>query len=641
MKQRIERYTLFGAVILIGLFILSGNGFTDSAINWYTNFDEAKAAAVESGKIRMVDFYTDWCGYCRLLNSSTFTNENVIELASNFISVKINAESTEGRPIAQKYSVRGFPTILFLDPNGNEIYKIGGYLPPEQYASELEKVLEHGSSLNTPAQPDALEPNDTREKARLIRVGETLDLNIHSAADEDFFVLQTQAGKSYLIETIGDMDTQLILLDQNGEALDQDDDSGENYNARLLHEAQTADRIVFSVIPYEYSPISNEYGIRIQEVVYNPDPNEGNNTIQTATPIRDGGSIKGTFHNMNDVDMFRLHLEPGILYQIETVGTLDTYMTIYDNNETELISDDDSGEEYNAKVIYGEEYALDVFIKISPYEWSGEMEEYTLTVKSIELEGGDRLEPNNFLGQAYQLALDTPLADLTIEPAYDRDWFTFQAEKGKKYAIVTTCEVDTVMHLYNQDSIELVYNDDYGEEYCSKIVFTAEYEGPFYVKVTGYDVESLGSYGIELYYTDEPETSEYYEEGEYDEGSVEEEIFSFLEGEWNLVSGFGTDLAVPSSIIFEAGDGYRADYSGGEGAIVEMGTFEIIDFSEDDNQPYVKLQIEILDTTGNTVNSVGDIVELTIEPDLEADMEESYHIFVNDIPYEQFFPMEQ
>jgi thiol-disulfide isomerase/thioredoxin len=84
-------------------------------IAWAKDYKQAVEQARKSGKLIMVDFYTDWCGWCKVLDKETYTDPAVIKLAdSSFVSLKLNAEK-EGIAHAQRYAVNGFPTILFLD----------------------------------------------------------------------------------------------------------------------------------------------------------------------------------------------------------------------------------------------------------------------------------------------------------------------------------------------------------------------------------------------------------------------------------------------------------------------------------------------------------------------------------------------
>lgn len=111
------------------------------AIQWAKDWPSAQKAAAGSGKLIMVDFYTDWCGWCKRLDRDTFPSKTVVDAAKNFVSLKLNAEK-EGRQLARKHGVRGYPTILFFDHKGKLVGRIGGYLQPKPFAATMKKVLE-------------------------------------------------------------------------------------------------------------------------------------------------------------------------------------------------------------------------------------------------------------------------------------------------------------------------------------------------------------------------------------------------------------------------------------------------------------------------------------------------------------------
>jgi len=112
------------------------------ALTWVPLEDGVKRAAA-SGKYVFVTVYTDWCGYCRKLNTVTFKAAPVMaELEKNFQSVKINAESqktvvwkgkrmSEREVAGREWGVTGFPTMLFMSPKGEIIGSYSAYADPD------------------------------------------------------------------------------------------------------------------------------------------------------------------------------------------------------------------------------------------------------------------------------------------------------------------------------------------------------------------------------------------------------------------------------------------------------------------------------------------------------------------------------
>ena len=116
-------------------------GCNSQKLNWYKGSLE-DAFALSDDKIIMIDFYTDWCAPCKLLDSDTFTNEEVIQyLDNNFIPIKINAESEYGMPLYEKFKGTGYPMIIFLDKEKNEIDRFYGFYPPNDFILKLNNIL--------------------------------------------------------------------------------------------------------------------------------------------------------------------------------------------------------------------------------------------------------------------------------------------------------------------------------------------------------------------------------------------------------------------------------------------------------------------------------------------------------------------
>lgn len=105
------------------------------ASKWLNDFEEAKKIAKATGKGIMVDFYTDWCHYCKQLDSDVFSAKEFKEAAKDFVLVKINAE--EQTQIASYYRVTGYRCIVFMNKEGVEVHRVGGYLPLQPFLAQM------------------------------------------------------------------------------------------------------------------------------------------------------------------------------------------------------------------------------------------------------------------------------------------------------------------------------------------------------------------------------------------------------------------------------------------------------------------------------------------------------------------------
>jgi len=113
-------------------------------IDFHTGtWNEALQLAKEQNKPVFLDLSTSWCGYCKRMKANVFTDAGVAGYYnSTFINVSLDAEKGEGVQLARKYGVRGYPTFVFLNPDGSLAKQSAGYQNPEKFL-ELAKSLKN------------------------------------------------------------------------------------------------------------------------------------------------------------------------------------------------------------------------------------------------------------------------------------------------------------------------------------------------------------------------------------------------------------------------------------------------------------------------------------------------------------------
>ncbi|MBR9998463.1 MAG: thioredoxin family protein [Cyclobacteriaceae bacterium] len=99
------------------------------SLSWEKALSKAKA----ENKLIFLDAYASWCGPCKLLKSRTFTDEEAGEFFNkHFVNVAIDMEKGDGRELAKKFKIRAYPTLIFVDGDGNPVVLTEGFVNPGQ-----------------------------------------------------------------------------------------------------------------------------------------------------------------------------------------------------------------------------------------------------------------------------------------------------------------------------------------------------------------------------------------------------------------------------------------------------------------------------------------------------------------------------
>lgn len=105
-------------------------------------YAEALQAAKAERKQVFVDFFTTWCGPCKLMAREVFPTKTVGDyMNAHFVSLQIDAEKGEGVALAQRFKVRAYPTFVIINADDTEAARTEGYRPADQFVSELERAL--------------------------------------------------------------------------------------------------------------------------------------------------------------------------------------------------------------------------------------------------------------------------------------------------------------------------------------------------------------------------------------------------------------------------------------------------------------------------------------------------------------------
>ncbi|MEA1972379.1 MAG: thioredoxin family protein [Candidatus Cloacimonadota bacterium] len=140
-------------IITLALIVIAFAMFAQE-IEWYKNIENALVEAEKEDKTVFIHFTgSDWCVWCHRLEGEVYEKESFMKYANeNLVMVKLDfprnipqaaAEKEYNNIQAQKFMIRGFPTVLLLDKNGKLVgktgYQRGG---PDNYVEHLKSFID-------------------------------------------------------------------------------------------------------------------------------------------------------------------------------------------------------------------------------------------------------------------------------------------------------------------------------------------------------------------------------------------------------------------------------------------------------------------------------------------------------------------
>ena len=127
-------------------------------IKWM-NFDEVQAAMKKEPRKVLIDFYTGWCGWCKVMDKKTYTNPDLVDYVNkNFYAVKFDAESKDSiRFMGKMYGFApemrahalaaelmqgrlSYPTTVFFTENN---FQAAAAVPGYQAVPAMETILKY------------------------------------------------------------------------------------------------------------------------------------------------------------------------------------------------------------------------------------------------------------------------------------------------------------------------------------------------------------------------------------------------------------------------------------------------------------------------------------------------------------------
>lgn len=138
-------------IVISSLLLVFVQNLVASDAEWI-DFESGIEKAAKENKHSLIDFYTDWCHWCKVMDEKTFQEKSVSSyLGDRFITVRIDAENEKksvhfkGKTytypeLTRAFGVTGFPSLAFLNHESELVTVIPGYIPAEEFLVILKYI---------------------------------------------------------------------------------------------------------------------------------------------------------------------------------------------------------------------------------------------------------------------------------------------------------------------------------------------------------------------------------------------------------------------------------------------------------------------------------------------------------------------
>lgn len=214
-------------LLIVSMVWVAGHTFAQGIEFFHGNWQEALEEAKKQEKVIFVDAYTTWCGPCKRMSQEVFPNEKVGEFFNrNFINMKLDMEKGEGLTFRKTYPVSAFPTLFFINGDGEVVHQargaqdVDGFIQlgqkalslsdnSAQYAAEYEKgnrdpelVFKYVRALNKAGKPSLRVANEYFDSQENLDTEFNLRFILEAATEADSKVFSMLADKREAIEAL-------------------------------------------------------------------------------------------------------------------------------------------------------------------------------------------------------------------------------------------------------------------------------------------------------------------------------------------------------------------------------------------------------------------------------------------------------
>lgn len=116
----------FILILTILIVFSSSDGFSQNRSIQFTGkpWQEIVSMSKNENKLIFLDAYASWCGPCKWMAANMFTNDSIADYYNKtFICASIDMEKGEGLSLRNKYIIRAYPSLIFINANEEMVHE--------------------------------------------------------------------------------------------------------------------------------------------------------------------------------------------------------------------------------------------------------------------------------------------------------------------------------------------------------------------------------------------------------------------------------------------------------------------------------------------------------------------------------------
>ena len=141
------RDTVLGCLALLWL----APAVPGAELSWTTSYSAGLRRARQEERPAIVDFHSESCGWCRLMERESYADAQVVATLTNYVCIKVDVG--EDAETAMAFGIQSVPRTVIINRRGDVVGDHIGYLPVERFREILGAAAEYEN-----ASPEGAEP---------------------------------------------------------------------------------------------------------------------------------------------------------------------------------------------------------------------------------------------------------------------------------------------------------------------------------------------------------------------------------------------------------------------------------------------------------------------------------------------------